>query len=230
MKSLIALLLTLISLLSGCFKQAFEKRIHVSQTETISESSVVPETIPEREYFKSVQDDTEIDTAETEKTVPATERVMETTQVSFSQPEMLKFTESTSSFPTSPGITETHAIVYPEATKVEEVKKHEETEPPEPEIIKETETEPEPIPEPEFDIGYWISFAQNYAGDVGLVLNPEAVDCWDNPTGANARSTCLERDLTSRLDRYSQDSDITDVWIWYEDLGGGEYDIYIGYA
>ena len=40
----------------------------------------------------------------------------------------------------------------------------------------------------------------------------------------------LERDLNARLDRYAGDEDITDVWIWYEDLGEGRYLIYIGYA
>ena len=109
-----------------------------------------------------------------------------------------------------------------------------ETEAPVPETkpVAETKPEPESEPEPEqvFDINTWISFAKGYAQSVGLVLNPEAVDCWDNPTDANALSIYLERDLSGRLNRYAKDKDITDVWIWYEDLGGGEYLIYIGYA
>ncbi len=43
---------------------------------------------------------------------------------------------------------------------------------------------------------------------------PTAVDCWDNPITAGAYSACLDRDIESRLDRYSRDEDITDVWIW----------------
>ena len=40
----------------------------------------------------------------------------------------------------------------------------------------------------------------------------------------------LERDIQSRLDRYSRDEDITDVWIWAEKRSDGSYDLYIGYA
>ena len=103
-------------------------------------------------------------------------------------------------------------------------------EPPAPTPIPPAPT-PEPvIEESSFDIGYWISYAQSYAQGLGLRLKSSAVDCWDNPIGAGLHSTCLERDITSRLNRYANDSDITDVWIWYESTGGNYYDIYIGYA
>lgn len=95
------------------------------------------------------------------------------------------------------------------------------------------ETEPEPEPEPEtpsFDIGYWISYAQSYAGSVGFTLNPEAVYCWDTPITAGSHCLYLERDIRDRLDRYSRDSEITSVWIWAESRGDGSYDFYIGYA
>ena len=90
---------------------------------------------------------------------------------------------------------------------------------------------PEPvIEEPSFDIGYWIGYAQSYAQGLGLRLESSAVDCWDNPIGAGPHSTCLDRDIASRLSRYANDPDITDVWIWYEPTDGNCYDIYIGYA
>lgn len=103
-------------------------------------------------------------------------------------------------------------------------------EPPVPTPIPAAPT-PEPVVEEfSFDIGYWIGYAQSYAQGLGLRLESSAVDCWDNPIGAGPYSTCLERDITSRLSRYSNDPDITDVWIWYEYIGGNCYDIYIGYA
>ncbi len=93
------------------------------------------------------------------------------------------------------------------------------------------EPTPEPvIEEPAFDIDYWIGYAQSYAQGLGLRLESSAVDCWDNPIGAGPHSTCLERDISSRLNRYANDPDITDVWIWYESTGGNNYNIYIGYA
>ena len=90
--------------------------------------------------------------------------------------------------------------------------------------------EPTPEPIPSFDIGYWIGYAQSCAQGLGLRLESSAVDCWDNPIGAGPHSTCLERDISSRLNRYANDPDITDVWIWYESTGGNNYNIYIGYA
>lgn len=84
--------------------------------------------------------------------------------------------------------------------------------------------------EPAFDISYWISFAKSYAESVGLTLNSEAVYCWDNPIDADAGCIYLERDIQSRLNRYAADTDITDVWVWYESVSAGSYLIYIGYA
>ena len=84
--------------------------------------------------------------------------------------------------------------------------------------------------EAEFDINYWISFARSYALQIGLEIDPTAVDCWDNPTTANADCIYLERDLTHRLDRYNRDDDITAVNIWAESLGNRNYLIYIAYA
>ena len=98
-----------------------------------------------------------------------------------------------------------------------------------------TEPEPEtqaeePEPKPDFDIGYWVSYAMGLAESKGLRLDASATDCWDNPITANPDCIYLERDLNSRLNRYANDEEITDIWIWYEDLGNQHYLIYIGYA
>lgn len=93
--------------------------------------------------------------------------------------------------------------------------------------------EPTPAPvveEPSFDIGYWVGYAQSYATGVGLTLESSAVDCWDNPIPAGAHCNNIGGDIQSRLNRYANDPDITDVWVWYESIGGGSYNIYIGYA
>lgn len=102
-------------------------------------------------------------------------------------------------------------------------------EPAPPEPPQET-TPPEEPAVPEFNIQTWIDYAKAYAINVGLRLESSAVDCWDNPITAEAFSSCLERDIQSRLDRYSRDEDITDVWIWAEKRSDGSYDLYIGYA
>ena len=107
--------------------------------------------------------------------------------------------------------------------------KPEATEPPE-QTTQETTQPEETVTEPEFDINYWVEYAKNYAVSKGLVLSSAAVDCWDNPIGAGAHCIYLERDIQSRLNRYANDEDISDVWIWAEPTGNGRYDLYIGYA
>lgn len=101
---------------------------------------------------------------------------------------------------------------------------------PAPPVATPEPVQPTPEPVPSFDIGYWIGYAQSCAQGLGLRLESSAVDCWDNPIGAGPHSTCLERDISSRLNRYANDPDITDVWIWYESTGENNYNIYIGYA
>ena len=81
-----------------------------------------------------------------------------------------------------------------------------------------------------FDIDYWVDYAKTYAKSRGLTLDATAIDCWDNPIRAGAHCIYLERDIQSRLNRYANDEDITDVWIWIESVGNDCYDIYIGYA
>ena len=50
--------------------------------------------------------------------------------------------------------------------------------------------------------------------------------------GIAAGSKCryTERDIKGYLDRYAKDSDITEVWVWYEQTSGNSYEVYIGYA
>ena len=95
---------------------------------------------------------------------------------------------------------------------------------------QETTPTPEEPAVPEFNIQTWIDYAKTYAVSVGLQLENSAVDCWDNPITAGVYSSQLERDIQSRLNRYSRDKDITDVWIWVQARSDGSYDLYIGYA
>ena len=110
--------------------------------------------------------------------------------------------------------------------------KPEETESPteEPSVPAISEPEPTPKPEPTFDIEHWISYAKSMAVSLGLTLDSSATDCWDNPIIAKPTCIYLERDISSRLNRYAKDEEITAVWIWYECIGTSSYLIYIGYA
>ena len=110
--------------------------------------------------------------------------------------------------------------------------KPEETESPteEPSVPAISEPEPTPKPEPTFDIDCWISYAKSTAVSLGLTLDSSATDCWDNPITAKPTCIYLERDISSRLNRYAKDEEVTAVWIWYECVGTSSYLIYIGYA
>lgn len=91
-------------------------------------------------------------------------------------------------------------------------------------------TSPDEPAVPAFQIQTWIDYAVGYAESVGLNVSPDATACSDNPITAGSHCLYLERDIQSRLNRYSRDGEITDIWVWAEERSDGSYDLYIGYA
>ena len=81
-----------------------------------------------------------------------------------------------------------------------------------------------------FDISYWISYAQNYAKSIGLIIDKTATECWDNPISANANNKNIGSDIEGRLNRYKNIEGFTFVWIWAEKISDTQYELYIGYA
>ena len=82
----------------------------------------------------------------------------------------------------------------------------------------------------EFNISYWISYAQNYAQSIGLTFDETATECWDNPISANANNKNIGSDIEGRLNRYKNIEGFTFVWIWAEKISDTQYELYIGYA
>ena len=114
---------------------------------------------------------------------------------------------------------------------------HTQTEPPkseksEPEITTNTVSEATKAVEQgeKFDISYWISYAQNYAKSIGLIIDKTATECWDNPISANANNKNIGSDIEGRLNRYKNVEGSTSVWIWAEKISDTQYELYIGYA
>ena len=223
MKKIIILLLALLMSVCSAVKPA--ETLSSIQTESVVSETTVAETVVPEETTEPIQKETEavIEAPKEDPTAPSDDErpeqksVPETSTVTIAETpiESVK-TESSTVPPTTP------------ETPAETVKEDKQTEMPET-----VETPPESVTEPpkaEFDVNYWISFARSYALQIGLEIDPMAVDCWDNPTTANADCIYLERDLTHRLDRYNRDDDITAVNIWTESLGNGNYLIYIAYA
>ena len=215
MKKIIILLLAL--LMSACSVVKPSETLSSMQTEAETETTVAEMVSPEK-TTETTPKETEsvIETQRAETTAPfATEQKLapETAATTVEAPAEPINTETTTEPPKTPA----EAV---EAEKPTEIPETVETPP-------ESATEP---PKAEFDVNYWIDFARSYALQIGLEIDPTAVDCWDNPTTANADCIYLERDLTHRLDRYNRDDDITAVNIWAESLGNENYLIYIAYA
>lgn len=241
MKRIFSILAIILILLTGC-----NNSTELSDTPTESIPAIVTtETVTdttEKEDPKGTTDNAdaassfsaskETETTEPEETVSETKPTTSTettTSVTTTEPQETKPTE------TKP--TETQAVKppeekIPETTKPETtVPSTEQTEPTEEPTNEPTTQAPETTEPPKaFNIDYWLNYAKNYARSKGLVLDATAVDCWDNPIRAGSHCIYLERDIQSRLNRYANDEDITDVWIWAELAGNDCYDIYIGYA
>lgn len=107
---------------------------------------------------------------------------------------------------------------------------------PEPDNPPTSEPEQETVPEPEttepespaFDVQVWVDFAISYGQQIGLEYDASATDCWDAPITASSQSQYLERDITSRLNRYL-DRGMTGFSVWAESRSDGKYNLYIGY-
>ena len=218
MKKIIILLLAL--LMSACSAVKPAETLSSMQTEATAETTVAETTAPE-ETMESSSEENEavIEAPKEDPTAPSDDERPE-------QKPTPETTATTVEASVEPINTETTA--EPLKAPAETIKEENPTEIPENvETPSENVTEP---PKAEFDVNYWISFARSYALQIGLEIDETAVDCWDNPTTANADCIYLERDLTHRLDRYNRDDDITAVNIWAESLGNGNYLIYIAYA
>ena len=224
MKKIIILLLAL--LMSACSAVKPSETLSSVQTEPTVETTVTETAAPEKTTGPAPKENKSvIEHPKAETTVPSVDECSE------QKPAPETSTATTVEAPAEPVTTKPKTTTEPTATPktpAETVKEEKPAEIPETvETPSESVTEP---PKAEFDVNYWISFARSYALQLGLEIDPAAVDCWDNPTTANADCIYLERDLTHRLDRYNRDDDINAVNIWAENLGNGNYLIYIAYA
>lgn len=224
----IALLAVFLVSMSGCAKterQTTEGRT-VSESSTMSdeESSGAMES-RELEEDRTVscsdsKESSEESTAAAGTESPAVETESAAAESKTTESQSPPAEETRSAQTESSKSVETQTTPPPQAEQTEEM-------PPEEESTPQTAEEPTV---PEFDIQTWVDYAMGYAESVGLNLSPDATACWDNPITAGSHSLYLERDIQSRLNRYSRDGDITDVWIWAEKRSDGSYDLYIGYA
>lgn len=230
----IAVLAAFIVSLSGCANTDHPPTIQDSSGIEIAASEAVVSTGPEEDSADSVSESKE---SSADSTV-AVKTETESAQAEVSKPIAEQNPQAQSQPPQTVVSNDTPKTEPPKTVEPAPESKPAPTQQPTPPPAKEPpkvkqpqETSPPEEPAvPDFNIHTWIDYAKNYAASVGLRLESSAVDCWDNPITAGAYSTCLDRDIESRLNRYSRDEDITDVWIWAEARSDGSYDLYIGYA
>lgn len=89
-----------------------------------------------------------------------------------------------------------------------------------------------PAPQPEekvFDMGYWLGYAKDYAVGIGLRLDENATDSWDTPIRCSSKTEdVLAAYIRDDLTYYKNEEGCTAVWIWEEQVGDGQYELFIG--
>lgn len=188
---------------------------------------------PDKKAAENLSTNAVIDTTQAEKLPEKTENetIKESTfaEEITQPPDAETGTEKVSKAPIISQITTAYTEPKQDTQRKKETPKSEASEP---EITTNTVSEVTTAIEQieEFDISYWISYAQNYAQSIGLTLDETATECWDNPISANTNNKNISIDIESRLNRYKNVEGCTSVWIWAEKLSDTQYELYIGYS
>lgn len=90
----------------------------------------------------------------------------------------------------------------------------------------------ETAPQPEekgFDMDYWLGYAKDYAVGIGLRLDENATGSWDTPIRCSSKTEdVLAAYIRDDLSYYKNEEGCTAVWIWAEQVGDGQYELFIG--
>lgn len=218
-KMLAALLAGLITLsLAGC---AADKANDNTESGAVSTESSITATETDKASEPTAESSLPAGTESTAESTAEKEKESSMAPADSGKPETAKPADTES--PTvPPKQTEPPKVTEPPESKPTESPKSVDPTP--------TETEKPKPADSQFDINYWIEFARKYAENIGLAINPEAVSCWDNPIIAGPNSKYLERDIKTRMNRYKNVEGFTDIWVWAESDGNGNYRLFIGYA
>ncbi|MFR9087807.1 MAG: hypothetical protein ACLVJV_12305 [Oscillospiraceae bacterium] len=110
-----------------------------------------------------------------------------------------------------------------------------ETVPPEAPPIDSDPSKPmtdEATPQPEeksFNMDYWLAYAKDYAVSIGLVLDQGTAGTWDTPIRCSSKTEdVLAAYIRDDLAYYKDQEGCTAVWIWTEQVGDGQYELFIG--
>ena len=80
-----------------------------------------------------------------------------------------------------------------------------------------------------FDIDYWLAYAKDCAVSIGLVLDQGTAGTWDTPIRCSSKTEdVLAAYIRDDLTYYKNEEGCTAVWIWAEQVGDGQYELFIG--
>ena len=89
-----------------------------------------------------------------------------------------------------------------------------------------------PAPQPEeksFNMDYWLAYAKDYAVGIGLRLDENAADSWDTPIRCSSKTEdILAAYIQDDLSYYKNEEGCMAVWIWAEQVGDRQYELFIG--
>lgn len=210
-------------LLSACSAQQTEIS-EVSQSAEITEQNTEGETPESPSFDENAESSAESFTAEENNTTKSVQKPV-VSQESEEPPASNQTSQSqTSQSQSSGGKPEIPSDITEPVTERP-------TQPVTERPIETTKPEPETTKPPvkPFDVSGYIRAAKSYGQSIGLKLDSTATACWDNPIYASADSRYIRRDLEDALNWY-KDSGFTAFWIWSENLGNNDFNIYIGYA
>ena len=217
-KRLFALILLIVLVLSGCSDEETAPSESRKISALVAESVIEDTTIPPTETKKIIPNIEEKSESKTEISTPAdTEKETPTTDISQ--------TETVSQAPTT---TVSDTTNIPEITP--ETVPPSNTEPPEKEVQETMAEEISHPTKPTVDIDFYITYAKDFAKNIGLKYDSTATDCWDNPITANENTERVIADIESRLTRYKNIEGFEYICIWYEKVVENKFEIYIGYA
>ena len=78
---------------------------------------------------------------------------------------------------------------------------------------------------------YWLGYAKDYAVGIGLRLDENATGSWDTPIRCSSKTEdVLAAYIRDDLTYYKNEEGCTAVWIWAEQIGDGQYELFIGHG
>lgn len=76
---------------------------------------------------------------------------------------------------------------------------------------------------------YWLGYAKDYAVGIGLRLDENATGSWDTPIRCSSKTEdVLAAYIRDDLTYYKNEEGCMAVWIWAEQVGDGQYELFIG--